>query len=377
MACEQLSEAIDRLVEAGRAELAKPETALALQREAARLAALAARSVAAVDEAKTWKDDGALSASHWLRFSARLPIDKAKRQVWLGAAVAELPITNAAWLAGDINDCHVAAIARAQLINPEAMARDEETIVEWARYESFNAFLRGLNYWRYENDPDFGDGAAERIRGRRQLRCRKRINGMLSAGFDLPAIGGEIWFNELLRIEQELFEADWAEARARVGDNATIDDLGRTDAQRRADAMVEMAVRSATAPADGQRPAPLFSVFIGWETFHGMLCRLERGDAVEPAALLPWLDSAWVERIVFDGPSRVIDVGVQRRIFSGATRRAVELRDQECFHPFCDVPAGNAQVDHIQPWSAGGETKQANGRVACGAHNRARHKRRP
>ena len=140
--------------------------------------------------------------------------------------------------------------------------------------------------------------------------------------------------------------------------------------------MVEMAIRSSTAPADGQRPAPLFSVFVGWETFHGMLCRLQRGDAVEPGALVPWLDAAWVERVVFDGPSKVIDVGVQRRIFSGATRRAVELRDQECFHPLCDVPAANAQIDHIQPWSAGGLTVQDNGRVACGAHNRARNKRK-
>jgi hypothetical protein len=376
MVCDELSAAIDRLVAVDPAELADPETTLALQREAARLAALATRSVAALDESQTWKDDGALSASHWLRFSARLPIDKAKRQVWLGAALAELPVVNTAWLAGEINDCHVAAIARAQLINPEAMARDEETIVDWARYESFNGFLRGLNYWRYENDPDFGDAAAERMRERRQLRCRRRINGMLTGGFDLPGIGGEIWLNELLRIEQELFEADWAEARARVGEHASADDLCRSTAQRRADAMVEMAIRSSTAPADGQRPAPLFSVFIGWETFHGMLCRLQRGDAVEPGALVPWLDSAWVERVVFDGPSRVIDVGVQRRIFSGATRRAVELRDQECFHPLCDVPAADAQIDHIRPWSDGGETTQDNGRVACGTHNRARHKRR-
>jgi hypothetical protein len=115
---------------------------------------------------------------------------------------------------------------------------------------------------------------------------------------------------------------------------------------------------------------------VGWESFHGMLCRLARGGAVEPGALAPWLEEAWIERVVFDGPSRVIDVGAQRRFFTGATRRAVELRDQECFHPFCEVPAVDAQVDHIQPAAFGGPTIQENGRVACGPHNRARHKRR-
>ena len=54
----------------------------------------------------------------------------------------------------------------------------------------------------------------------------------------------------------------------------------------------------------------------------------------------------------------------------------MELRYQECFHEFCEVPAADAQIDHIQPWWAGGDTVQDNGRVACGPHNRARHKRR-
>ncbi len=253
------------------------------------------------------------------------------------------------------------------------MARDEEIIVWWASNESFNGFLRGLKYWRYENDPDFGDGSAARIHSRRQLFAKKRINGMLAGHFDLDPLGGEIWLGELLRVEHQLFEADWAEARDRLGEDPTVSDLARTAAQRRADAMVEMAKRSAAMPADAQKPAPLFSVFVGWETFHGMLCRLGRGDAVEPGALAPWLEEAWIERVVFDGPWRVIDVGAQRRFFTGATRRAVELRDQECFHDFCEVPAVDAQIDHIVPAAFGGPTIQENGRVACGPHNRARH----
>jgi 5-methylcytosine-specific restriction endonuclease McrA len=79
-----------------------------------------------------------------------------------------------------------------------------------------------------------------------------------------------------------------------------------------------------------------------------------------------------VERVVFDGPSRVIDVGVHRRLFEGATRRAVQLRDRECFHETCDIPAEHCDVDHVVPWAEGGPTVQENGRVACGFHNRNR-----
>ena len=58
-----------------------------------------------------------------------------------------------------------------------------------------------------------------------------------------------------------------------------------------------------------------------------------------------------------------------------ATRRAVLVRDRECFHELCDIPAEDCQVDHIEPWAAGGLTVEANGRPACAFHNRARHRR--
>ena len=43
---------------------------------------------------------------------------------------------------------------------------------------------------------------------------------------------------------------------------------------------------------------------------------------------------------------------------------------------YCDLPAEECQVDHVQPWAAGGLTVDTNGRVACGYHNRRRHQRR-
>lgn len=61
---------------------------------------------------------------------------------------------------------------------------------------------------------------------------------------------------------------------------------------------------------------------------------------------------------------------------SGATRRAVEVRDRQCFHPFCETTVEGCQVDHVIPHAAGGPTTQDNGRLACPAHNRNRHRRK-
>ena len=134
--------------------------------------------------------------------------------------------------------------------------------------------------------------------------------------------------------------------------------------------------RAGAVPPGARLPEPLFSVFVGYETFAGRICQLANGTVVSPGSLVPWLDEAWVERVVFDGPDRVKNLGVRRRIFTGATRRAVELRDRECFHDLCDLPAPDCQIDHIQPCSAGGLTVDDNGRAACGYHNRLRHRRR-
>ena len=66
-----------------------------------------------------------------------------------------------------------------------------------------------------------------------------------------------------------------------------------------------MATRSRRAPADGVRPAPLFSVLVGYETLHGRICELENGTVLAPGALVPWLESAYFERAIFSLGTRV------------------------------------------------------------------------
>ena len=137
----------------------------------------------------------------------------------------------------------------------------------------------------------------------------------------LDPINGAVVAQGLRGIEDELFAADWAEARARVGGGVCGADVARTPAQRRADAMAEMARRAAAVPEGARRPEPLFTVDVGYETFAGRRWELAGGTVLAPGSLVPWLDEAWVERVVFDSPDRVRNVGVRRRIFAGATRR--------------------------------------------------------
>jgi hypothetical protein len=133
-----------------------------------------------------------------------------------------------------------------------------------------------------------------------------------------------------------------------------------------------MALRSASTPAGAQRPEPRIVFLVGYEAIYGRICRIQGGPVVTPGSVLEHLDGATFERIVF-APGTRIECSPATRLFTGATRRAIEVRDQECTHEYCELPAELCQIDHIVPCKDGGETTQENGRVHCGFHNRLRN----
>jgi hypothetical protein len=287
-----------------------------------------------------------------------------------------MPATRAALAAGDISEAHAHRLAT--LNAPDVAApfvEAEGFLVGQARSMRWDDFMTATEYWlrcaREDTEPD----PDTRDRDHRKVHLSRGLRGTGVLSGELTPVARTIVGTELERREQELFDADWAEARARLGDAATVADLGRTPAQRRHDALVEMAVRSATAPKDGKRPRPLVSVLVGYDRFKDV-CELMDGTVVSPVTAGALLDEGVIERIVLDGPSRVLDLG-RARSFTGAARRAVEVRDRRCTERGCDTPAGRCQVDHIWRYADGGPTRADNGRLLCDPHNQARERPPP
>jgi hypothetical protein len=373
---EHVSAAVDALLAIDVGALGDEDLAAALvavARQRARLEAAEAQLTAAWDARRGWAVDGARSGTAWLAWRCHLPRRDAHRQVRLARFVQGAPAVEAAWRAGEIGSAQVGLLARACTDRTEAdFGRDEDVLVAAARELRFSELTKVVTYWAQHADPDGVEDRAARQRDRRRLHLSQTVDGTWVGDVLLDPLGGAAVAETLRSIEDELFAADRAEAVARLGEGATTADLARTPAQRRADALVEMAVRARTSPSDGRRPAPLFTVLVGYETFAGRICELANGTAVTPGALAPWISGADIERIVFEGRSRVVDVGAHTRFFVGADRRAIEVRDRTCYHPTCEQ-ASHLQVDHIRPWAAGGATTIANGRLACGHHNRLRN----
>jgi hypothetical protein len=255
------------------------------------------------------------------------------------------------------------------------LARDEHLLVDAAVSLPFRQFQQVVTYWEQRADPNGTETNAEQLHQARRLHLSRGLDGVWFLDGCLDPIGGAIIAGALRRVENELFHDDWSQARAQKSDTVTVADLARTPAQRRADALVELARRAGAVPPGGRLPEPLFTVLVGYETFAGRICQLADGTVITPRTAARWLPQAWVERVVFDGPDRVINVGVRRRLFSGATRRGIEVRDRECFHELCDVPADECEIDHIEPYAQGGLTIESNGRPACRYHNQQRHPR--
>ncbi len=129
-------------------------------------------------------------------------------------------------------------------------------LVGYATELSWAGFARAVAYWEQLAAPDDTEADAESQRDARRAHCSETLEGTWVLDALLEPVGGAIFAETLAGIEAELFAADWAAAKPHHGDDVTVDKLARTPAQRRADALVEMATRARSAPADGCRPRP-------------------------------------------------------------------------------------------------------------------------
>jgi hypothetical protein len=375
-AVQQLTAAVDRLTEEDAFAHSDAASVEALQRDLGRLGWVASRAVAGFDASGEWAADGAQSTAAWLSTRCHLPLSEARSQLRRGKTLRSMPLVEEAFSAGEIGvaqvDVLVKAVQSMARVDDDVFPRDEAVLVGAANELKFAPFAAAVAYWSQLADPDGAEASEMEKMARRDHYLSQSLAGMWLGKMTFDPIGGAIYSGELMRLEAQMFDADWAEAKARLGREPHLDELARTAGQRRADAAVEMAVRSGAMPEGARRPEPLFSVLVDYPTMSGRICQLANGAIVTPGSLVPYLDQAWFERIIF-APGKRVECSVTSRFFTGATRRAIEVRDQECTHPYCEEPAERCQIDHIIPYAKGGPTEQENGQVHCGFHNRRRN----
>jgi len=334
------------------------EFVIAVQRHRHRLAATTAPSLSRWDRRAVWAGDGSRSAAARLGRDCRTSIITARIELRRARQLASMPHTAAAVCEGRLSMDHVDLLGRASQTWRNAVFADHEAmLVEECTKLRFRQAQRMVDYWCQRADAEAAEHADARKRDAAHFQASETIDGTVVLNGVLDPVGGAIVVAELARLERLLYLQD------------ERDGVTRTAGQRRAAAVVEMAARSAAMPEGAQRPKPLFTVLLGDDGF-ARLCELTNGTVISPGALTPWLSTAELEMVLFSGKTTIVSVSTKRS-FTGAVRRAVQVRDRHCQHPSgCDIYVDGCDVDHIVPHAAGGETSQFDGRLECTPHNR-------
>lgn len=100
------------------------------------------------------------------------------------------------------------------------------------------------------------------------------------------------------------------------------------------------------------------------------------GSALRPSTVdsAELLARATLIRAVLTHPFTGYPLGVGQQSYRvpEQVRQLIRYRDQTCRHPGCDRPAGETELDHVQPWADGGQTGYASMVCLCPEHHRAK-----
>jgi hypothetical protein len=322
------------------------------------LLVISARATRRWERSGAWAADGSKSAAARLARDVNCSLREARRDLRFGRALESMPHTTLALRRAEISEAHAEMLITANRDRRQGpFALDEAWLVEQARAHRFAEFATIVNYWCERVDPDGCEAIGRELLEKASLTAATTLDGSMFVQGLLDPIGGEMFREGLRRIERELKRQDKANG------------VERSATQRRAAALVEMAMRANAAPVGGLRPEPLVMIVIGNEAL-SRTCELGNGKVITPGLLVPYLSMAQIQGIVFDDAKPIPSMSPQRT-FTGWLRRAIQVRDRHCQHPAgCDEPITRCDVDHILPNVAGGRTAYANGRLQCATHNR-------
>ncbi|MFG1651374.1 DUF222 domain-containing protein [Micromonospora sp. NPDC049275] len=340
-----------------------------------RLAAVQLAAVRELDGRGTAVAQGASSTAVWLRHRLRLDVPTARRLVGLAATLDVAPPGVRVALADGVVSVEQARVIAdtAATVSTSAGAEVADkavgVLVEWA--EQFDpSVLRRMGTRILDHvAPDVADEAAEAALKAEAARSARDRHVTIS-----EQTGGRLRLTGTLDAEAAaLLRAAIDPLTAPSGP----DDV-RSPGQRRHDALADvcrLALRTGELPESGGDPAQV----VVTTSYDGLTRQLgagalDIGPQLTPDTVRRLACDAAILPAVLGGAGQVLDVGRQRRLITGALRRALVLRDGGCAFPGCDRPPRWCAAHHIRHWADGGPTSLDNAVLLCGHHHRHVHR---
>lgn len=315
----------------------------------------------------------------WLRSTRMMSLGTARRAVMTGAAlVGRFGATAAAMATGEISHEQAQAVVRTLDELPPDFCTDqvkagEATLLGFARQFDPKGLDRCATTLINTIAPEIAEMKdAQRLeRQEREAQRTKFLrfgsdgHGSMYFSGNAPIAEGEA-FRTLI---ESLAKADrtGADLAGGAGDVRTAD-------QRRLDALMEVIRRYTTSgegPANGG-DRPRVNLLLDLRTLTEGLkpaVLLDSGEQISAELARVLACDADILPIVCNGASQPLDVGRQQRMFTGALRSALAVRDRGCAFPGCDRPPRDCDGHHLVPWWENGPTSIANGALLCRFHH--------
>lgn len=342
----------------------------------------------AIDSRTPFRSQGYFNARTFLKQRAQLSGPEVHRRIQTARLRDRLPEWAHAAHTGAVGVAQSELMARVTSnprLDPDVVARDAGMLLDDAINLPYVDFERNLRTWEALADPIGDDDRNERSTARRDVGLTPRPDGGWNITGFLPEPSG-VEFAEIFAwyVDAE-WRLDWADARNRSGDAATRSDLARTEAQRRADALLAMARGSVSRDPDLARPATTavtVDILLDHDTmeahasgttidprrFRNVVSRTRSGRRLHPDDAINAALIGHIRRAVYDPSGTIIELGRRSRLFRGSARDAVMLLLTTCVWIGCDQPVAWCDADHSLGWKAHGATVPRNGQPLCTGH---------
>ena len=321
--------------------------------------AFRARVITEAERTRAAEREGFRSITEWLAALTGEPIPVAAGQVAVAEALEQMPETRKAFDVGEVSQGRVRMLAQAQALAPGQFATDEAALVAEVAAAPPKQVHQVLAAWKRSTDPEAAETEVERLHGMRALHISRGWSGMVHLNGDLTPEGGLVVLDALRSLSEG----------AALDANDT-----RTPAQARADALVEISRRFVQSDEKGARRPAQVLVTIPWSTLHdgNGIVDTEAGPISGQITRRLTCD-ATVSRVLLDPQSVPVEMGRATRVVPDPLRRLLELRDEGCTHPGCQMPARWCEVHHRQHWAEGGPTDPPNLQLLCSRHHTEAH----
>jgi hypothetical protein len=354
-------------------------TLVEVTRLAAQVAQLQLRLLAQAERVQVGTEVGATSAANWLAHQTRTTRPAVHRAARLAESLEAHPDVDTALAHAEVTVDQARVIVDAvddlptDLVDPEVVAKAEAFLLAEAQHHDAKA-LRILGRRLLEVlDPAAADAEEARRLAAEEADARAAASftmaddghGTCHGRFTIPSLHGSILRKHLMALAAPKRNPDVPSStpsRHRLGQafceylETRPDDTVPHSGGLAATVVVTMTLES----------------LLGDLTAAG-LCdgtRISAGEARRLAC------EAGIIPVVLGGPSEPLDVGRRRRFHTRAQRIAMGIRDGGCTTVGCDRPASMTHAHHDQPWSEGGHTTVADGRLLCQPHHTLAHDHR-